>query len=154
MNDLKEKAKILIEKVPYITIASVTKDGLPWNSPVFAVYDEEYNFYWNSAVESQHSKNIKANNNVFVVIYDTSVSEGQGFGVYIQGEAKELGSGLELEKALNIFYNKKNKEPKPQENFLNESSQRFYKLKIIKCWVNIYDKNHTPPDYKEEIIIG
>lgn len=63
------KAKEIIEKIPYITIASVQDDGLPWNAPVFAAYaayDETYNFYWGTAAGNQKSKNIKANNNVFL----------------------------------------------------------------------------------------
>ncbi len=29
--------------------------------------------------------------------------------------------------------------------------QRFYKATPIKCWVNAYDKNHNPADWREEM---
>jgi len=35
----------------------------------------------------QHSKNIAENNRVFIVIYDSTVPEGDGEGVYIQAMA-------------------------------------------------------------------
>jgi general stress protein 26 len=77
-------AKEIIEKIQYITIATVSKDGEPWNTPVYSAYDEDYNFYWISWKENQHSKNIAENNQVFSVIYDSTVPEGTGEGVYIR----------------------------------------------------------------------
>ncbi len=48
---------------------------MPWNSPVYSAFDKDYNFYWASWKENQHSKNIKENEKVFVVIYDSTVPE-------------------------------------------------------------------------------
>lgn len=149
--ELVQKAKQVLEKIPYITIASVTKDGLPWNSPVYGVHDEEYNFFWNSAVNSQHSQNIAENKNIFIVVYDSTVLEGAGFGVYIEAEAKELIEGDELAHALEIFYKAKGKEPKGQSFFTGVSIRRFYKATPKKVWVNAYDKTKTPPDFKVQI---
>jgi len=148
---LTQKAKEVIEEIPYITIASVTPDGYPWNSPVFAAYDSEYNFFWNSSSQSQHSQNINANGRVFLVIYKSTVGEGNGFGVYFEGEAKELIAGEELEHALQVFYAKKGKQPPSQTEFLALGTQRLYKAVLRKCWVNAYDKSRTPADWKMEI---
>ncbi|MBI2028282.1 MAG: pyridoxamine 5'-phosphate oxidase family protein [Candidatus Levybacteria bacterium] len=82
--ELNKRAREIIAKILYITIATSTKDGIPWNSPVYSAFDESYNFYWISWLENQHSKNIKDNNQVFIVIYDSTVPEGMGKGVYIQ----------------------------------------------------------------------
>jgi len=38
--------KEIIAKILYITIASVTKEGLPWNTPVYSAHDRQLNFYW------------------------------------------------------------------------------------------------------------
>jgi hypothetical protein len=46
MKDLSRRAKEIIEKIQYATIASVTEHGMPWNSPVFTAYDKNFNFYW------------------------------------------------------------------------------------------------------------
>lgn len=44
MNDqLSQRAKEIIENILYITVATCSKDGQPWNTPVYCAYDEDYN---------------------------------------------------------------------------------------------------------------
>lgn len=148
--DITVKAKKLIEEIPYITIASVTPQGEPWNSPVFAVHDEEYNFYWNSSPESQHSKNIANKADIFVSIYDTRGALDEGFGIYMQAEASIVADHELTQAILDIYFMRKGKVPLTCEQFL-AGHQRFYVAKVKKCWVNCYDKTHTPADWKEEI---
>lgn len=97
MDDTK-RAKEIIEAVIYINIASVTESGMPWNMPVYATYDEDYNFFWLSWRESQHSKNIRANPDVFITIYDSTQQEGTGEGVYIKARAEEVNDPGEIER--------------------------------------------------------
>lgn len=80
-------AKEVIEKIEYINLATVTPEGMPWNSPVYTAYDKDYNFYWASDQENIHSKNIINNQNVFAVIYDSTAPAGTGFGIYLKGTA-------------------------------------------------------------------
>jgi uncharacterized protein YhbP (UPF0306 family) len=83
--ELAKRAKEIIEKIIYITLASVTPKGKPWNSPLYSAYDKDtYAFYWVSPRATQHSNNIAENQNVFLTIYDSTVPEGTGEGVYIQ----------------------------------------------------------------------
>jgi Pyridoxamine 5'-phosphate oxidase len=49
MNAHEEAAKAILSNVIYITLASVGPDGVPWNSPVYAAFDEAYHFFWVSA---------------------------------------------------------------------------------------------------------
>src|SRR3990167_3792180 len=85
-----KKAAEIIKKIIYITLASVTKDEQPWNSPLYSAYDKDLNFYWGSDWRSVHSTNIRKNNKVFCVIYDSTMAEGTGEGVYFFGKAYEL----------------------------------------------------------------
>ena len=87
---LAKRAKSEIERIFYITIATSNKKGEPWNSPVYSVFDKDYNFFWVSWSENQHSKNIRENESVFIVIYDSTSPEGTGFGVYMKGKAFQL----------------------------------------------------------------
>ena len=64
-----KKARKIIEKILYITIATSSKGGAPWNSPVYSAFDEDYNFFWASWKENQHSKNIRENNQVFIAFF-------------------------------------------------------------------------------------
>lgn len=101
--DLSKRAKEIISRIQYVTIASVTEDGLPWNSPVFTAYDENYNFYWGTHKDSQKAKNIRTNNNVFLVIYDSTVPSGMGEGVYIKATAQELTVPDEVKRIFELL---------------------------------------------------
>lgn len=135
--DLNSKAKEIIEKIWYITIATISKDGLPWNSPVYCAHDKNYNFYWASWKKNQHSKNIKENNKVFIVIYDSTVAEGKGRGVYIKAKAYELNDKKDITHALSYLYGRKNKAPRSALEFMGKYPRRVYKVVPEKVWINI-----------------
>jgi len=136
--DLTKNAKKVIEDIIYITIATCDSDGQPWNSPVYSAFDKEYQFYWASWKENQHSRNIRENKNVFVVIYDSTVPESTGFGVYMRGTAYQLGKRnmVEIIKALKLLYVRKEKKPKKPEEFLGILPRRIYKFVPEQIWVN------------------
>lgn len=138
--DNAEKAKNIISKILYITIATASKDGKPWNSPVYSAFDENYNFFWTSSPLAQHSRNIEENNDVFIVIYDSTVREGAGEGVYIQAKAFELNGEKEIERALQFLYARKNKPAKPVSEFVGGSPRRVYKAVPGKFWINTDEK--------------
>lgn len=39
MNPKAKKVLEILKKVKYLTLATVTEDGKPWNSPVFGAFD-------------------------------------------------------------------------------------------------------------------
>jgi len=157
--ELVKKAKKLIEKILYITIATSNKNNEPWNTPVYCAYDENYSFYWYSWKENIHSKNIVENENVFIVIYDSTVPEGTGFAVYMQGKASKLEEDdiLEVEKGIKLCHSRKNKEPRATKEYLGEYPRRVFKFVPKKVWVNSKDfigKNYvdTRVDITKEIL--
>ncbi|MEK6848204.1 MAG: pyridoxamine 5'-phosphate oxidase family protein [Nanoarchaeota archaeon] len=125
-----------ISKILYITIATSTKDGVPWNSPVYSAFDKDYNFFWASDQNAQHSKNIRENNNVFLVIYDSTVPEGQGEGVYVEAKAYELSDKKDIAHALSRLDGRVNKKPHSPSQFLGNMPRRVYKAVPEKIWVN------------------
>lgn len=139
MASLTDRAKEIIEKILYITIATCGKDGRPWNSPVYSAFDENYNFYWASDQNGQHSKNIAENNKVFMVIYDSTVPEGTGEGVYIQAKAYMLTDQKEIEFALGYLDGRVNKKKDPKTRvaqFQGDKPRRVYKAVPEKVWMN------------------
>ena len=92
-------AKVL-KSIQYMTLATVCADGSPWNTPLAPTFNDELVFRWGSNEESIHSQNVRNEKRVFVVIYDSTVPEGTGVGVYMKGEAEELG---EYEGMLKIY---------------------------------------------------
>jgi len=150
--ELVRTAKEIIEKILYITIATVCEDGKPWNTPVYAAYDEQYTFYWSSSPEAEHSKNVVRNGQAFLVIYDFTQAEGAGVGVYIQARAAELREESEIANALKYFYGRKHKAIKPVSDFIGTSPRRMYKAVPEQVWINTYEKlNEYPIDQRVEI---
>ena len=125
-----EKARKILSSIKYATLATVSSDGQPWNSPVFALHDDELNFYWASSKETQHSQNIRHNGKVFIVIYDSTAAPGMGEGVYVQAEAKEIDTEEDFKELTKL------NDSLQSNKFLGASLKRFYKATSLKIWVN------------------
>jgi hypothetical protein len=119
--------KKILEKIHYINLATVNQDGSPWNTPVSASHDDQLNFFWGSSQNNIHSKNIQRDGRVFVTIYDSTVPEGTGEGLYLTGKAEELGP---------------------------ETSTAVYRYKFTpdRAWINDEAKNEDG-SYKHDIRI-
>lgn len=133
--DLNKRAKEIISKITYITIASIAEGGKPWNAPVFSAYDKDYNFYWGSYRESQHSKNIRANPAIFFVIYDSTVPPGTGEGVYIEAVAEELKDINEIKFAHNLLWDRHIVPYWKLEQVQGDASIRLYKAIPKRVWM-------------------
>lgn len=126
----------IVKNIIYINIASVTPDGLPWNTPVYCAHDEKLNFFWHSWKENQHSVNLENNPNAFVTIYDSTLPEGTGVGVYFQGTVELITGGKDLLCGLEKLYKRKSKKVKAVGYFLNKFPRRVYKFTPHKVWIN------------------
>lgn len=143
MIHLVDKAKKEINDRMYLTLATVDENSSPWNAPVYSAFDEKYNFYWMSSLTSQHSKNIRLNNKTFAVIYNSTVPEGTGFGVYLRGESYELGSSdIEVIKyGIAVMEARVHSADLPSaSNFLAPFPRRVYKFTPHQIWVNVIVK--------------
>lgn len=146
------KATQIIKQIKYITIASITPEGMPWNSPVYTAYDTNLNFYWFSWNKNQHSLNIKNNPHVFVTIYDSTVPEGTGVGVYFSGKAYELRNVREMFVGMTVCYKRVNKKMRAIKEFLKHFPRRVYKFVPEKAWINgDSDINGNYIDIRQEL---
>ncbi len=136
MENLLTKSKEIIEKIEYLNIASITPEGLPWNSPVYCSFDKELNFYWLSWKENQHSKNVRNNPNVFATIYDSTIPSNIAFGVYFQGKAYELSNPVNIVAGLKCHYSRSKHKIKDAVMFLTSHPRRVYKFVPEKSWIN------------------
>jgi len=127
----------ILGRIQYATLATVTEDGKPWNSPVWAMHDNNLCFYWFSDKQSQHSHNVRANGRVFIVVYDSTVSQslptGNRNGLYIQARAKELDDIHEIGRVRQA---KGNGHADDSANFVGEAVRRAYKAIPEKIWMN------------------
>ena len=135
MSDYHDKRAVeILRKIRYATIATANKNGKPWNSPVAHKYDSQLNLYWFSDKQNQHSQNIRDNEDVFIVIYDSTMPEGDGEGVYIEAKAVELTDPGEI---LNVREIKKGEGYITQPNdFLGGAVRRVYKATPQNVWMN------------------
>lgn len=129
-----KRAVEIIRQIRYATLATVTPEGLPWNSPVAHEYDTDLNVYWVSDKEGQHSRNVTANKRVFIVIYDSTVPEGDGEGVYIQASVEQVTDPEEILKVRRI--KKGSHFEQSPDSFLGDSIRYMYKAVPEKMWMN------------------
>jgi general stress protein 26 len=138
------RAAEIIRQIPYVTIASVSSDGQPWNTPVYAAFDEGLNFYWFSDKDSQHSKNVRDTKNVFLVIYDSTAPEGTGEGVYLQATVRELSEKNEILESLKTADSRAGKtKARDHADYCGEAVRRGYKATPTKVWTNDCDRDEA-----------
>lgn len=129
-----KRASEIIQAINYATLATVTPEGQPWNSPVYYNWDTQLNIYWVSDKEGQHSKNVADNGDAFIVIYDSTVPEGEGEGVYIQAKLTQVTEPEEILAARRI--KKGSHFEQSPDSFLRDSIRYMYKATPEKVWVN------------------
>ncbi len=144
-------ARTILDTIAYASLATTDEFGQPWNTPVYCVYDEDYNIYWGSSVESQHSQNIRTNSSVFVVVYDSTVPWSTGVGVFIQAEAIEVTEKQEIAKACQLRKARVPEANQPPEVFMGNSPRRIYRATPQHIWINgIVEKDGQHVDVRIE----
>ncbi|MGQ0776232.1 MAG: pyridoxamine 5'-phosphate oxidase family protein [Pseudonocardiales bacterium] len=154
--DHMECARRTIQEIQYITIATIcTGTGShPWNSPVYSAFDSDYNFFWASDHQSQHSKNIRDNPCIFLAIYNSTIPEGTGAGrgVYIQAQARELSDPDQIARAHQLMASRAGKTPRQASHFLGDMPRRIYQATPEKVWVNdVVERDDVRIDVRVEI---
>jgi hypothetical protein len=130
------RARKILTEIHHVPIATVNQDGTPHNSPVFMAFDGRLCGYWASHPDSQHSRNIVRDGNVFLVVFDSR--EGHG-GLYNEAHAEvledraEAASGHQVLRELKErFYGAMGE----LDAYLGPGTQRIYRATPLKAWVN------------------
>ncbi|MGK7871958.1 MAG: pyridoxamine 5'-phosphate oxidase family protein [Xenococcaceae cyanobacterium] len=133
-----EKVHRLIESNLYCVLSTCSRDGFPWVSPVFFVYDYDngYNIYWCSAKQAKHSQNLSSNQGrVAIVIFDSSVREGTGEGLYFSGTASQLDPN-QIERVLKLMASRAGKPiNRTVQDYLDNSPRRLYHFRPHEAWI-------------------
>lgn len=130
-----EKLAVGILQRAYIgAVATATANGHPWNTPIVMEYDSRLHLYWFSDQASQHARNVRENERVFIVFYDSTVASGQGrrTGLYIQASARELQNIHEIRRACAL---RKSNLDYPQ-SFIGKAVRRVYEATPRQLWIN------------------
>lgn len=86
----------------YLVLGTAGETGRPWASPVYFAHSGYTEFFWVSAPEALHSRNIAVRPQVSIVIFNSQVPIGTGQGAYLDADAGEVTGGG-LDRALGIF---------------------------------------------------
>jgi Pyridoxamine 5'-phosphate oxidase len=95
-------ARAIIDTSLYLVLATADGTGRPWSSPVYFAPDGYAEFFWVSAAEATHSRNIAARPQIGIVIFDSHAPIGTGQGVYISAVAEQVG-GDDLTRGVETF---------------------------------------------------
>lgn len=136
-NELTIHAQSIMKQTYYASVATVSKSGQPWNTPVLYAYSDTYEIYWGSFKDSRHSKNIRATGTAFLSIYNSTVRPGTGEGVYIQAECSEIEDETGINKAVSLLSLRRSPIPYwDREYFSIHKPIRIYRALPIKTWIN------------------
>ena len=85
-----EIAKQIIERNRYLCLASVSQTGQVWASPVSYCFDTEYNFYFQTSLDSVHVDNFRFNPEISASIYDSTQRVEDIDGIQMSGIVGEV----------------------------------------------------------------
>ncbi len=147
--DLVKRAAQVLDSKKIIVVATTGKDGQPWNSPVAGFrFPGELIFYWTSWRENQHSRNIRENNKVFIVVFDAETAEG----VYFLANTYEINDEQEALSAARVFRNDKYNPSDGREYIGDDKPRNIYKAVPAQVWMNS-DKSDASGKFLHDIRI-
>ncbi|WP_250038102.1 pyridoxamine 5'-phosphate oxidase family protein [Paractinoplanes maris] len=129
-------ARELLEANRYLTLGTVSRGGLPWVGPVYFSWAGEWEFFWVSRTDAEHSRNLAARPAVSFTVFDSTVPAYQGRAVYAVGEGREVPSD-DLDEML-VHY------PGPagrggavfsRDRLSGDSPLRLYQAAASELWV-------------------
>jgi nitroimidazol reductase NimA-like FMN-containing flavoprotein (pyridoxamine 5'-phosphate oxidase superfamily) len=119
-------------------LGTCSHEGTPWVAPLEYAVDKHDGFYWVSARDAVHSRNIAQNPKVAFVIFDTDPEYGHARGLYCSGLAAEL-QGQDLEFGCDVAYRMRYPEEAERAikgrrpvDFTGPSAQRMYRALVTE----------------------
>ena len=118
---------------PYCVLATCHANS-PWVTPLLYAYDEHWNLYWISAVNSRHSGFLSHNPNAVAIIYQEPDYGRETSALYVEGTVEVCDNFFSVASALE-YYSKRTESgfSRAPEDYLSCSPCRFYKLTTSKA---------------------
>jgi predicted pyridoxine 5'-phosphate oxidase superfamily flavin-nucleotide-binding protein len=79
----------LLPRVSYMTLGTADAEGRPWASPVWFAAPTPSELLWVSDPNARHSRNIEARPEVAIVVFDSTVPEGDAWALYMEATAAQ-----------------------------------------------------------------
>lgn len=144
----------VLDKLKHATVATVSTENQPWNTPVYFARDG-HRLYWISRHDAQHSMNVRHNGRAFLVIYDSRSEDSTGAGVFIEAEVSELSTEDDVAAAVFLIYRRRNKPVPLASAFRDSSPQRVYRATARRMWTNlVHADDEIPWDERVEVAVS
>ena len=130
-------ATAIIDANAYMTLATADADGTPWASPVWFAPDRYQQLLWVSRPDARHSRNLAARPEVGIVIFDSTVPEGEAQAVYLDASA-ELAPEADLERLMAVYSGRsvaRFDTPWPVAKVTGEAPHRLYVATVREAFV-------------------
>lgn len=149
--DLQRRVNDVLETIEHATIATVSADGLPWNTPVYFARHGR-SLYWISRRDAQHSINIEHSGRAFIVVFDSGHKDESGAGVYIEAAVRELADEGERHHALELIYRRRGQAAPSARHFVTGSPHAIYHAQALRVWSNVlHTSGEIPWDERVEL---
>src|SRR5262245_65260085 len=80
-------ARSIIDANAYMTLATADANGVPWATPVWFAPDGLGELLWVSRPDARHSRNLEVRPEIGIVVFDSTVPEGEAEAVYFEATA-------------------------------------------------------------------
>lgn len=144
-------ATAIVDANAYLVLATADPDGRPWSSPVWFAHagdSERTEFFWISAPDVQHSRNIATRPEVGIVVFDSHARIGTGQAAYFAATAAQVVDAADLERGLEVFTRRSRAHGGrawTAADVTGESGMRFYRAIAQQRWVLAKDGK---PDHR------
>jgi uncharacterized protein YhbP (UPF0306 family) len=148
-------AKAIMDSTLYMALGTADEAGQPWVSPVYLTASQYKEFYWISAPETKHSRNIAKRSQISIVIFNSQVPVGKAEAVYMLAAAEEL-LGDKLERGLAVY---NGRFPEPARHGVQDTRleqvqppglYRLYRAVAVEHWVL---DPHKSPDRRAPVSV-
>jgi len=135
-DSLSAHAQTIIDTNRYLILATADPDGAPWASPVYFAADGLREFYWLSAMDARHTRNLIEQPRVSLVVFDSTVRPYHGRAVYASGAAREVPDA-DLDRALEIYPGSSDGSIRQftREEVADPEPYRLYRATASDLWV-------------------
>ena len=137
-------ARDLMDRIRYMVLGTIDDDGYTRTSPVYFVSHRYRDLYWVSSPTSHHSQNLKRDNRLSAVIFDSTVPPGPDQqAVYVAGTAGEVEPAELADHLPRAFRPERGARAFTAEELTGEAQLRLWVLRVDRWEVHISGSHPT-----------
>lgn len=136
--DNEATVRAIVEANTYMTLGTADEHGRPWASPVFYASADCVDFYWVSAPDTRHSRNLAVRPELSIVIFNSQSRPYEGLtqAVYLEGEAAQV-TGEDVDRGLEIYPGPPSRGARPisAADLRPPGPYRLYRARATAHWI-------------------